>query len=59
VTVGLGVMLGVLEGVGVGPVAVGNGPYNACEVSAIAVRVLLARANRSRADPHGGSMESK
>jgi hypothetical protein len=41
VTVGVDVMLGVQEGVGVGPVAVGNGPSSAWKVRAIAVRVLL------------------
>ena len=51
VTVGVGVMLGVWEGVGVGPVAVGNGPMRAAEVSAIEVLVLFARAKSSSPEP--------
>jgi len=61
--VGEGVVLGVgvevavgarvRDGVGVGPVGVGNGPKRACEVSAMAVRVLFARANSSRPERDG------
>jgi hypothetical protein len=56
--VGLGVTLGVQVAVRVGPVAVGNGPYKACDVRAIDVRVLLALANRSRLDANGCRSEN-
>lgn len=51
VGVGVGVSLGpgVFEAVAVGAVAVGKGPSRACEVSASAVRVLLAPWCRSAA----------
>ena len=53
VVVGVGVMLGVQEGVGVGPVAVGNGPISAWEVRAIAVRVLFERAKSASPESEG------
>ena len=52
VSEGVKVTVGVLEGNGVGPVGVGNGPIRARSVSAIAVRVLFARLEES------GSVES-
>jgi len=42
VDVNVGVIVGVFEAVGVGPVAVGKGPIRAPAVSAMAVLVLLA-----------------
>lgn len=51
--VGVGVMLGVQEGVGVGPVGVGNGPMSAREVRAMDVRVLLALAKSVRPGMEG------
>ena len=53
VIVGVGVTLGILEGVDVGPVAVGKGPIRARDVSAIDVRVLFALAKRSRLETDG------
>lgn len=57
VTVGVGVTLGVLEAVGVGPVAVGNGPIRALEVRAMDVRVLLALAKSCRPETAGWMRE--
>ena len=48
VIVGVGVTLGILDGVGVGPVAVGKGPIRARDVSAMDVRVLFALEKSSR-----------
>lgn len=53
VTVGVRVPSRVRAGVGVGPVAVGNGPSRAFEVNAIAVRVRLARVNSSSPEVEG------
>ena len=53
VIVMVGVIVGVREGVGVGPVAVGKGPYSACDVRAIDVRVLFARAKSSSPETDG------
>jgi hypothetical protein len=53
VIVGVGVTLGMLDGVGVGPVAVGKGPIRAWEVSAMEVRVPFALAKRSRLEMDG------
>ena len=44
VIVGVGVIVRVFDAVGVGPVAVGNGPYSAFEVRARAVLVPLTLA---------------
>src|SRR5688500_19284378 len=41
------------DGVGLGPVAVGKGPYNACDVRAMEVRVLFARAKSSSPETVG------
>jgi hypothetical protein len=53
VSVGVGVILGVWDAVGEGPVAVGNGPMRALEVSAMEVRVLFALANSSKPEMDG------
>ena len=50
---------GVREGVRVGPVAVGNGPIRAREVSAMDVRVLFARAKSSSHETDGGMMAKR
>ena len=53
VVVGVSVRVGVLETVGVGPVAVGKGPYSAREVSAMAVLVPFDRAKTSNPKTEG------
>ena len=50
---GVGVILGVCDAVGEGPVAVGKGASSASDVRAMEVRVLLALEKRSSAETDG------
>jgi hypothetical protein len=53
VTVGVSVRVGVLVTVGVGPVAVGKGPYSARDVRAMAVLVPFDLAKTSNPSTDG------